>query len=306
MTLEIMQAVAFGIRVIGPLALVTIGFALIYRVSRQLHFAYGGLWVLSSYIVGSSLETGRDVYTGFLLATLVTAPLAVGCYFLYTKLTGQFTVVLASFGLFTIIVAGVQLGWGPQPVGFSQENPLSTVWSLTIAGGSVALTQVSVVALIAALVLGATFGGLLGSSAVGLRLQALSQDVALSRTIGVDTTRMNVLCYVVGTLIANVSASLHVLGYGASLDSGTGVILGALTVAILGGSVIVATILAAILFGLLQVLANSVAGPETINLIGYSVLLLVLRYRPDGLFPRDMVFRIPFADRGRGGKGQHE
>jgi branched-chain amino acid transport system permease protein len=286
----LVQSVFDTIGIIGPLALAALGFALIYRVSGHLHFAYFGLWTLSATLIGDRVEHGWGLAVSTAVAALTSSVLAVGCYALYKRLRGQYTVVLTAFGLFTILVATTQLIWGGAPKGYDVDRAFSGVWTIHVGDDATSLTQAHTLALVIAAGVALALAWFFGRTHTGLFVRAVAEDPMIADMTGLRTTSLVAMTYVAGTVIGTVSASLEVVAVGSSLDSGTNLALEVLAVTILAGAAVVGTLAAALLFSLLLVAADLAAGPRYITLIGYGALFVVLRIAKNGLFSRDFIW----------------
>ena len=275
----------------AQIGLVAISFAVIYRTTRHIHFAYAAIWTFVSYVFGSRLDAGNAPAMAFLIALGVASLLSLACLGFYRRIHGEFALVLASFGLY-IAILGVQSSlWGPSQTGVMSNAALGRTWLATVAGSRVAIPIVYVAHLVAMLVAALALAWALGRTRTGRHAVAVSENRMLAVVTGVRVTVIEIAAYVVSALLLTVSVSVQVSAVGSDVYTGTELFIEALIVVIIAGPVIVRVVVAALLFGLVRSAAQSWLGTEWVMLATHLILLLLILLRPHGLFSRDTLFR---------------
>jgi len=108
------------------------------------------------------------------------------------------------------------------------------------------------------------------------------------RGLGIDVGRVRTGVFAFGTALAALGGAVTAPLFPVELGMGFSVIIDCFVVIIIGGlGSIKGTVVAALLLGLVRALGYSFA-PEWVDFASYSLLILVLLSRPQGLFGRQM------------------
>jgi len=257
------------------------GLALIYGLRDVINFGHGALYMLGAYLGYSVALAG-----GFWLALVAVPPLLalVGVALEYLALRpmqrrSHIEVALVTLGL------GIILG---QIIIFFYGGEARSVDAPRLLSGSVAVWNLSYpVYRIFLIVMGLGSCALLALwlryTASGLYVRAVSQDPAVARRMGINADRLSLLVTVLSAAFAGVAGVLA--GPYLSVDPGMDVtmIVDCLIIVVIGGTgSIGGAIVAALLFGLVQV-AGSVFLPNFAALVPYILLMVVLLVAPRGI-----------------------
>ena len=257
------------------------GLALIYGLRDVINFGHGALYMLGAYLGYSVALAG-----GFWLALVAVPPLLalVGVALEYLALRpmqrrSHIEVALVTLGL------GIILG---QIIIFFYGGEARSVDAPRLLSGSVAVWNLSYpVYRIFLIVMGLGSCALLALwlryTASGLYVRAVSQDPAVARMMGINADRLSLLVTVLSAAFAGVAGVLA--GPYLSVDPGMDVtmIVDCLIIVVIGGTgSIGGAIVAALLFGLVQV-AGSVFLPNFAALVPYILLMVVLLVAPRGI-----------------------
>jgi branched-chain amino acid transport system permease protein len=128
---------------------------------------------------------------------------------------------------------------------------------------------------------------------MGKAMQATAQDQEAARMMGVDVDRVVVLTFFVGSALAGVAGLVFGLYYNyTSFIIGYTAGLRAFTAAVLGGiGNIPGAMLGGILIGLIESLGGQFIAVRWTDVIIFSILVLVLVFRPSGLLGRAKAVR---------------
>ncbi|HRO58079.1 MAG TPA: branched-chain amino acid ABC transporter permease [Burkholderiaceae bacterium] len=283
----LLQNLSNGLLIGAVYALVGIGLTLIFGVMGTINFAHGDFVVLGMYsaILLSGL-LGWDPYLtlviampgGFLLgmaiqrfvlARVVDAPPETG--------------MLATLGLSLIIANLLLLTFGGEPksvhVGYASD---------TLGLGSVRISVVLLLAGLATLVVTLGLHLLLRYTEVGRAIRATAQNRLGAEIVGVDTRRIQAIVFGLGVLLAvTAGVSLIPLLFASPIVTGPLFTLKAFVVTVLGGlGSVGAAIAGGLTLGMVEIMGASYLSSEYRDAYGLFVFLLVLLFRPEGLFGR--------------------
>ena len=184
-------------------SLISLGFVLIYRATRQINFAQGDLLMFGAYL-GMELQLWGVPWSGALLLSLLLlflcgSLLQLG---LVSSLPREnpISVILLTLGLGFVLRSLATMIWGPAPLSFPNpyEQQLFAWQILVISGAQLSVLMGSLSAWLA-------IWWLLYRSRIGLGLRALAQDYWMAQASGVSCKRME-------TLVWGLSATLAALG----------------------------------------------------------------------------------------------
>jgi len=285
--MEWIDTIVQGALLGGLYALFAAGLSLMFGVMRIVNIAHGDLIVFSSYlalVVVQSLGIGP-----FAALPLVAIGMFILGYVLQRGLL-NFTLgsdvlppLLVTFGLSIIIENGLQQVFSADP----QRLPAGTIdtASLNLGGGLVVgwlavIVFVTAVAVIAALEL------LLYRTAIGRAFRATSDDADTARLYGVDTRHIFAVATAISLAVVSVAGVLLAIRTTFDPSMGPARLIYAFEAVIIGGlGSLWGTLIGGVVLGIAQSV-GIVLNPAWDLLAGHVVFLLVLVFRPRGLFPK--------------------
>jgi branched-chain amino acid transport system permease protein len=283
-------------------ALVALGFVVIYRATRIINFAQGGLVVFGAFLVYQAEHTwGLPFWVSAVFAMACCA--AIGAAFealVLRRMIGQpiFAVILITIGLFLLVEPVTTTVWHNPPGG------VLTPWRLhTVRLGDVRILQVNIATVVlGAVVLGAFFL-LFRYTRAGLAMRATAVDQEAALAQGISVRQIFALSWAIAGAVAVVGGMMLAGGAGPApglsvslsliaLRAFPAIILGGLDSP--GGAVV-----GGLIIGVAQVMTGGYVpaqlpalGPEFADVVPYIIMFLVLLVRPYGLFGTRDVQRV--------------
>jgi branched-chain amino acid transport system permease protein len=277
----IAQLIANSLALASLLIMLASGLALIYGLRDVINFGHGALYMLGAYLGYSVALIG-----GFWLALIVVPILLalVGMAFEYLVLRplqgrSHIEVALVTLGLGVILGQAIIFFYGG--VARSVDAPELLTGSVSVFGLSYPIYRIFLVVM--GLGSCALLAVWLRFTTSGLHVRAVSQDPSVARMMGVNADRLSLLITSLSAALAGVAGVLA--GPYLSVDPGMDVtmIVNCLIIVVIGGAGSIAgAIIAALLFGLVQV-AGSVLLPDLAALAPYVLLMAVLLVAPRGI-----------------------
>lgn len=285
-----MDILITGLLLGGTYALIAMGLNLQYGIARIMNLANGEFLVAGGFAAFWLYTAGQ---VSPLLTVFIVAPIAFALnWVIYViilrplvrraKTRGQLEVdaILTTFGL-AFIGVGIMLAiFGGDYFSYSYlARPVQ------ILGDTFALNRVA--AAIAAVLI---CGGLwlwLNRSRAGMSIRAIAVSPESARLVGIDVAKLSALAFALGGAVTAVGGGL--ISTFLTLDASTGVLftLKALVIVIMGGvGDVRGTIVAALLLGLLETFVATVIDPGLTLAAAYLLFILILLFRPQGLFGR--------------------
>jgi branched-chain amino acid transport system permease protein len=264
-------------------ALLGVSWGIIYNTTRTFHFAHGFIYTLTAYVilvlVGMSLPLMPSLLFGLLAAILA------GCgveYFAYLpmreKNASQLSVFLTAMG---IMIAGqslIHLIFGPdsKPLAGFPENVISlgTITFTTIDLFTVVLSWIVIVLLFA----------FMARTKAGMMIRAVASNPEKATFIGIDSRKIFVLVFGIGSLLAGIAAFLSTLDKPANPNIGLGALLISFITVFLGGvGSLGGAVLGGMILGMAESLVIIVLPTEYKTVVTFFILFLVILIKPEGL-----------------------
>ena len=293
---EILQSSVDGIALGSIIALAAVGLTLTYGILRLQNYAHGDLLTLGSYVTFFA-NTG--------LKFNIWLSMAIGCggavlfllfweKVLWAKLrknrASETTLLIVSAGLALVLRNGIILIWGTSP----QRFDLPTFPALNILGFTITRNRLVVVIMAIAIMVGLYY--LLQNTKIGKAMRAVADNPELAGVTGINVERVILWTWVITGTLAALGGGMYGLITGIRPTMGYFLILPMFAAVILGGvGNPYGAIAGAMVIGVAQEvgtvcppalgdLAKYCIGTEYKIGIGLLVMVLVLLFRPQGLF----------------------
>ena len=278
--------------------LVALGYSLVYGILELINFAHGDVFMLGG-MISVTLASAFGIKSGmgglWLLVILVMLLAMVCCGILnatieaiaYRPLRGapRLAPLITAIGV-SFILEDVGLAWkGPSYVSFPDVMPHSnaiSVWGVDIGWNKIIVLMITVPVLLILL-------WLVQRTRQGKAMRATAQDMDASAIMGINVNRTISFTFLIAGALAGSAGLLYAL-YVTTVRFDQGFQLGliAFTSAVLGGiGNLPGAVLGAICIGLIQAFNEGLnwhaPGSDWTQAIVFSILILILVFRPEGL-----------------------
>lgn len=283
-------------------ALIALGFVLIYKSSRIFNFAQGIMVVFAALTLVGLHERGVPALLAVPLTLLVMFFLAVGIERVVLRpLVNQPDIILfmATIGITLFLIGfGETIFGGENKRMITQELGIPTgSFIFEPFGGFVSIEQKDVTAVAGAIILVVALLAFLNKSKMGRAIRALGDDHQAALSVGISLSTIWVLVWFIAGVIALVTGI--VWGARAGVSFALEVIAyKALPVLMLGGlESVMGAIIGGLMIGILEKLfeiywGQPLLGGNTEIWFAYMLALLVLLFRPQGLFGEKIIERV--------------
>ncbi len=276
-------------------AVISIGYSMVYGVLMLFNFAHGDIFMVGTYIGFGIATLFLAIFAGLLPAPLIFLSTVVVTMFLaswigvFVEVAGyrplrqapRASAAITGLMIGIIFETGILILLGAKRLSFP---PLME--SVTYNIGGVYVTNVKVMIIIISLALMLALHGFIQKTKWGMAMRAMSYDFLAVPLMGVSINVIAPLTFAVGAGLASVAGILYGQAY-PILDPYMGVIIGwkAFVAAILGGrGSIKGAALAGYLLGFIEIFVATIFPSTLRDLIAYSIILLILTFRPRGFF----------------------
>ena len=280
-----MEVIVYGVINSVSLALIALGFTLVYGVSRLPNFAHGAFYVFTGYIAWLFLNRLGIHYLAAIIMSLIVIGAIGGAmyHFVLARVRGMaISEIIASYAIGLAILEALR--WGGLK-GATFILPPFFEGSVNILGVVVDYQRILVIFIGAALV--AMLWLFIHKTKVGLALKGMAQDERAAMTLGIDSDRMAVISMALGSVFAGIAAVVLLPLGNIVIESGYSVLILAVAVCIVGGlGSWSGAVIAAFLIGFAQILTVVYIGPQFQVVVALLAIIVTLVLRPSGIFGR--------------------
>jgi branched-chain amino acid transport system permease protein len=280
-----MDILIYGIVNSFSLALMAIGFTLVYGISRLPNFAHGALYVVTGFLVWSFIHLLKLNYVlSILLALVLMGLVGAAVYrFVLIRVRGMATSeIIATYALGLAILEFLR--WAGFK-GMTYTLPAFIEGSITIGGIPVDLQRIIVIGI--GIVVVSFMWLFTHFNKTGLALRGMAQDEHAAMMLGIDSDWMAVIAMAMGSVLAGLSAvALLPLG-NIVVEAGYNVLILSIAVCIVGGlGSWVGAIIASFMIGFLQIITVRYIQSHFHMVVALLAIIITLILRPSGLFGR--------------------
>ena len=279
-------------------ALIALGYSMVYGILMLFNFAHGDIFMVGAYI-------------GFGVAMAVTALSAAGAIALPGWVILTLTIIISMFltsfvgmlverigyrplrdaprasAAITGLMIGIILETGNLAIlGAKRISFPALIETETYNLGGVFVTNKKIMIVVVSLALMIALHQFIKRTKWGMAMRAMAYDFAVIPLMGVPLNTIASLTFAIGSALAAAAGILFGVAYPV-LDPYMGIVFGwkAFVAAILGGrgSIMGAT-LAGFLLGFIEIFVAMIFPSTLRDLIAYSIVLLILVFRPYGFF----------------------
>ena len=276
-------------------AVISIGYSMVYGVLMLFNFAHGDIFMTGTYIACGIATILITLMSSFIPGWLIFVLTVVITMFLASFL-GVFVEVVGyrplrsaprASAAITGLMIGIILETGNLIVlGAKRLSFPPIIKSVSYDIGGIYFTNVKVMIVVISLLLMLALHIFIQKTKWGMAMRAMSFDFLAVPLMGVSINIIAPLTFAIGAGLASVAGVLYGLAYPV-LDPYMGVLLGwkAFVAAILGGrGSMMGAAMAGYLLGFIEIFVAMVFPSTFRDLIAYSIILLILTFRPRGFF----------------------
>jgi branched-chain amino acid transport system permease protein len=291
-----LQLVVTGFALGMIYGLIAIGFVIILKCSEAFNIAQGHFVLIGGYLGYTFLVTfGLPIWAAVLLAILTAIVMGLLIERLALRpLVGQpvLAIIMVTIALATILGGLATLIWGAEYKAYHGLLP-----TITLKIGEISIPSESLIGLIVSIVTVAILMLFLRYTKIGLAMRATAEDLQVVQSVGIKATTVYAVSWVIACVVGVIGGILLGGVSGANMELAE-VGLKAFAVVLLGGvNSIGGAIVAGIILGMLENIAAGYLDPllpggGLAKVFPFIVMIIVLIFRPYGLFGLVRIERI--------------
>ena len=290
---EFLQFTLSGIVFGMVYAAIALSLVLIWRGTRLLNFAQGGMAMLTTYVAIEVIYKTHSYWAGFVVALVAGLVLGAICELTVVRPTTgkpELNAVIVTIGLLILLegLAGILFGgqYRSFPAAFS-------ITGIKVGGTPIGVSPYDVFVVGAVLVTTLALAVVFRYTSAGLRMRAAAFNPTIARLSGIRVARVLTVGWALAGLLgalAGVLVSPSTFLYPNSMDT---IFVFGFTAAVIGGlDSPVGAVVGGLLLGVALSYAGGYLGSNVTVLFALGILVAVLMVRPDGLFAGARMRRV--------------
>ena len=275
-------------------SLIALGFVLVYKATDAINFAQGEFVMLAGMVVVTVLGAQAPLIAAIVVVLLVMIGFGFGLEKVVLRpLLGRpvVAVIMATIG-----VAALLRGWGPLVLGIETRNLPLPIGDEPINIGPASLPPIQVLGAVVALLFFVAFNWFFKKSRMGVAMRAVADNQQVAQAMGINVERYFALAWA----MAGIVSALGGVVWGSMLGVDVQLALVGLKVfpvVILGGlDSIGGALVGGLIVGVVESLAagylDPYVGGGTKDFAPYVLMILVLMFRPYGIFGKRQIERV--------------
>jgi len=280
--LPFLNSLFIGISLASIFFIAALGLTIIYGAMGVINMAHGEFIMLgayTTYVLQTFLGIPFLLCMPLVFIVLALIGLAIERGLIRTLYQRPLDTLLATWGLSLILIQGIRLIFGGEP----KYVGVPTWLDFQIEATFIHLSGVRLFIIVFAVVIGALTWLLMYRTTLGIRVRAVMQDKEMAASFGIDANRIYSLTFAYGAGLAGVAGTLFGALKTLFPDMGSGYIVEAFLVVVVGGVGLVGSMFSSGILGELSSIFSYFTNDTFARFILFTLIVVFLRFRPQGL-----------------------
>lgn len=298
----ILQQLVNGLTLGSLYALIALGYTMVYGVLLMINFAHSDILMAGAFagclVLKIPAVSSASPWTAFFLAILAAVAVSAVFALLTERLayrplrrSGRLTPLISAIGVSIFLQNLAFLLISDQSLAFPQVFKIEHY-----SVGGVEINSLQILILVISIGLMFALHLFVNKTRLGTAIRATAQDASTASLMGIPVNQIIALTFFIGGSLGGVAGALNGMYYG-SIKYNMGFVPGikAFTAAVLGGIGNVAGAMwGGIILGVLESLAAGLIpnGSDWKDVISFTILIIVLLFKPEGLFGRHVPDKV--------------
>lgn len=279
-------------------ALIALGYTMVYGIVKLINFAHGDILMVGAYITYLGVYKGFDLGISIVFAIVFCAILGVLIEkFAYKPLRNstRLNALITAIGVSFLLQSLALIYFKAEPKVIKLDKPpfyLSNTRYLTFY--DISISYLSLFIILISLLSMICLYYFIKKTNLGKATRAVSQDMQAAKLMGIDTDFTISLTFAIGSSLGALGGALYALMY-PRIDPYMGILPGlkAFIAAVFGGiGFIPGAMIGGYAMGFLETYVKAYISTTWANPIVFGILILVLLFRPNGLFGKNVKEKV--------------
>lgn len=279
---QMITGLSLGVAVV----LVALGLTIIFGLLDVINMSHGEFYAVGAYLALALGAAGVNFWLLIVIVPLIMIPLGYVVESgliqrVFNKPDRHVTTLLLTFGLGLVLEEVLKVIFGPN----TQRPPTPIPGALDMFG--IIMPNYRLFLILCGFAIIVAVAVVVNRTALGAMVRAAAFDRNMAASLGVPVSRVYAGTFAFGIALAGLAGVLLAPVFSVFPTMGRDFIFMAFTVVIVGGmGSIIGTVIAGLVLTQVQVLSSLVVSPVWSDPIVFSIMVLVLVLRPQGLFGR--------------------
>lgn len=283
-----------GIAIGMAYATVAVGYSMVFGILRLINFSHGSIYAFGAMMVLLFFNLNIPIIVAIVIALVLTGALAIAINKvalepLRKKRSHGISSLITTIGLSYVIQNVLIIAFGSNKQSFPNFMNYGS-----FAFGTIKIRSEQLVVTLVSLILLVLLSLIVSKTKIGLGMRAVQQNYKAANLMGINVKRVISFTFFLGGASAAVAGAL-LGGYYQIAYPMMGFMLGlkAFAASVLGGiGVLHGCVVGGIVVGVAESLAATYVGGSYRDMVGFVILIIVLLFRPNGLFGKQVVEKV--------------
>ena len=279
-------------------ALIALGYTMVYGIVKLINFAHGDILMIGAYLTFIAVSNGMPLIIAILLSIVFCAILGVVIdFFAYRPLRSapKISALITAIGMSFLLESVALIIFGATPKVIDQKyipGFLSDNKKLNL--GVVQISMLTIFVIVVTIICMVALNLFIKKTKLGKATRAVSQDTGAAQLMGINVNKTIAITFAIGSGLGALGGALYAIVY-PQIEPYMGMLPGlkAFLAAVFGGiGSIPGAMVGGYVLGLLEAYVKGSFLTTWANPIVFGILILILIFKPNGLFGKNMKEKV--------------
>ena len=279
-------------------ALIALGYTMVYGIVKLINFAHGDILMIGAYLTFIAVSNGMPLIIAILLSIIFCAVLGVVIdFFAYRPIRNapKISALITAIGMSFLLESVALIIFGATPKVIDQKyipGFLSDSKKLNL--GVVQISMLTIFVIVVTIICMVALNLFIKKTKLGKATRAVSQDTGAAQLMGINVNKTIAITFAIGSGLGALGGALYAIVY-PQIEPYMGMLPGlkAFIAAVFGGiGSIPGAMVGGYVLGLLEAYVKGSFLTTWANPIVFGILILILIFKPNGLFGKNMKEKV--------------
>ena len=279
-------------------ALIALGYTMVYGIVKLINFAHGDILMVGAYATLIAVSHGMPLIVAIVLSMILCAFLGVVIDFLAyrpIRKAPKISALITAIGMSFLLESLALIIFGANPRVIDQKYiPTFLSNNNKISIGFLSISMLTIFVIVVTLICMIALNLFIKNTKLGKATRAVSQDTGAAQLMGINVNKTIAITFAIGSGLGALGGALYAIVY-PQIEPYMGMLPGlkAFIAAVFGGiGSIPGAMVGGYVLGLLEAYVKGSALTTWANPIVFGVLILILIFRPNGLFGKNVKEKV--------------
>jgi len=279
-------------------ALIALGYTMVYGIVKLINFAHGDILMVGAYATLIAVSNGMPLILAIVLSIILCAIMGVVIdFFAYRPIRNapKISALITAIGMSFLLESLALIIFGANPKVIDQKYiPAFLSNNNKINLGFLSISMLTIFVIVVTSVCMIALNLFIKNTKLGKATRAVSQDTGAAQLMGINVNKTIAITFAIGSGLGALGGALYAIVY-PQIEPYMGMLPGskAFMAAVFGGiGSIPGAMVGGYVLGLLEAYVKGSSLTTWANPIVFGVLILILIFRPNGLFGKNMKEKV--------------